>query len=158
MEAAPTVFGILADTVPVGFQVLFACVFLVLVLSLLVRRELANSSDVVPPEGLTARNMVEVIRLKIRCKRLGIEAVDVAGGELVLRVHEKSRIDPSHLVRMLAQPDTPFRVSPDHRIYLELRRKEDALAESLGLLELLSPQEGPGAASNDSPAEAGETR
>ena len=59
---------------------------------------------------------------------------------------------------MLAQPDTPFRVSPDHRIYLELRRKEDALAESLGLLELLSPQEAPGAASNDSPAEAGETR
>ena len=35
METAPTIFGILADSVPIGFQVLAACVFLVLALSLL---------------------------------------------------------------------------------------------------------------------------
>jgi len=61
VETAPTIFGILADRVPVGFQVLAVCVFLVLLLSLLVRRELARSDDVVPPEGFTARNLVEVM-------------------------------------------------------------------------------------------------
>ncbi len=91
-----------------------------------------------------ARNLMEVIRLKIRCRQLGIEAVDVANGELVLHVHERSRIDPTRLVSLLAQPDTPFRVTPDHCIFLALRRKEDALAESFGLLDLLSaPESGP---------------
>lgn len=61
MEAAPTIFGILSDSVPVGLQALAACIFLVLVLALIVRRELAKSPDVVPPGGFTLRNIVEIL-------------------------------------------------------------------------------------------------
>ena len=103
-----------------------------------IRDDLLDRYGALPGE---ARNLLEVIRLKIRCRSLGIEALDVAGGELVLRVHERSRIDPSTLVRLLNRPETPFRVTPDHKIFMSLRQPEDALAESFGLLDLLSPPE-----------------
>ena len=61
METAPTIFMPLAGTVPIGFQTLLVCIFLVLVISLLVRRELRANPDVVPPEGVTVRNLVEVL-------------------------------------------------------------------------------------------------
>ena len=61
METAPTIFMPLAGTVPIGVQTLFVCILLVLVISLLVRRELRANPDVVPPEGITARNVVEVL-------------------------------------------------------------------------------------------------
>ena len=86
-----------------------------------------------------AANLIEVIRLSIRCRALGIEAVDVAGGDLVLRVGQATRMDPAKLARLIQQPATGVRAAPDHRIRLKLRRAEDALAEAFGLLELLSP-------------------
>jgi transcription-repair coupling factor (superfamily II helicase) len=125
---------------------------------LAIRDDVLDRFGALPEE---ARNLIEVIRLKIRCRGLGIEAVDVANGELVLRVHEKSRIDPTHLVKLLGKPGTPFRVSPDHRIYMGLRRKEDALAESFGLLDLLTPPDAgpaPAGTRNDPPAEARQAR
>jgi len=84
-----------------------------------------------------AKNLVEVIRLKVHCRSLGIESVDTTGGELVLRLGERAAVDPKHLLKLLEQPNSPMRVTPDHRIYLRLRRAEDALAESFGLIELL---------------------
>ena len=116
-----------------------------------IRDELLDRYGSLPDE---ASNLIEVIRLKIRCRGMGIEAVDVADGELVLRVHNGSAIDPVRLAQLLSQPDTPFRVTPDHRIYLRLRRREDALAESFGLLDLLSPPE----KSADSAPNAAESR
>ncbi len=103
-----------------------------------IRDDLLDRFGALPTE---AQNLMEVIRLKIRCRQVGIEAVDVAGGALVLRVSEHARIDPKQLVRILHQPDTPVRVTPDHRIHLKLRKSEDALAEAFGLLELLAPGE-----------------
>ena len=99
-----------------------------------------------------AQNLVEVIRLKIRCRQVGIAAVDVTGGKLVMRVSEHSQIDPHTLVRLLQQPKTPLAVSPDHRIHLELRKTEDALAESFGLLELLAPTAEDSSASKEAAA------
>ena len=58
-----------------------------------------------------------------------------------MRERGTARIDPSRLVGLLGKPGTPFRVSPDQKIFLELRRPEDVLAESFGLLELLDPSE-----------------
>ena len=87
-----------------------------------------------PPE---ARNLCEVIRLKIQCKGLGVESVDTAGDELVMRLGERSSVDPKYLLKMLEQPGTPLRITPDQKIYLRLRRDEDALAEAFGLIELL---------------------
>ncbi len=101
-----------------------------------IRDDLLDRFGPIPPEGL---NLIDVIRLKIRCRGAGIEAVDVNAGELVFKVGEGTRIDPAVLARLLLQPDTPIRVTPDHRIFLKLRLVEDALAESFGLLELLVP-------------------
>jgi transcription-repair coupling factor (superfamily II helicase) len=103
-----------------------------------IRDDLLDRYGPLPDE---ARNLLEVIRLKIRCRRLGIEAIDVVGSELVLTVNQQSKIDPSHLVKLLAQPATGFRVTPEHKIFMPLRQREDALAESFGLLDLLSPPE-----------------
>ncbi len=61
MESAPTLFQIFERALPIAMQTLLACVFLVLGLALLVRRELARSDSLVPPEGPTLRNIVEVL-------------------------------------------------------------------------------------------------
>jgi transcription-repair coupling factor (superfamily II helicase) len=84
-----------------------------------------------------AKNLCEVIRLKIRCKGLGIESVDTVGDELVVRLGERAAVDPKHLLRLLGQPDSGLRITPDHKIWLRLRQPEDALAEAFGLAELL---------------------
>ena len=57
--------------------------------------------------------------------------------ELVMRLGERSSIDPEYLLKMLEQPGTPLRITPDQTIYLRLRRDEDSLAEAFGLIELL---------------------
>ncbi len=86
-------------------------------------------------------NLLEVIRLKIRCRRLGIEAIEVSGNELVMRVGDHSRIEPEHLLRLLNRPGSPIRVTPAQEIRITLRKGEDSLAESLGLLDLLAPEQ-----------------
>ncbi len=87
-----------------------------------------------------AKNLLEVIRLKIGCRRLGIESIETANGELVLHVTESTKIRPDILVGLLNKPGTPLRVTPDHRIFLTLRTLEDALPEAHGLLDLLGPE------------------
>ncbi|MFT5440987.1 MAG: transcription-repair coupling factor (superfamily II helicase) [Myxococcota bacterium] len=69
------------------------------------------------PLPLQAENLFEVIRLKIMARSLGIAAVDVARGEIVLQVAERSQIDPERLVHLLGQPALGLRVAPDHKIY-----------------------------------------
>ena len=103
-----------------------------------IRDDLLDRFGPLPSE---AQNLLEVIRLKIRCRRVGIESIEATQAKLILRVSEHTRIDPKQLVKILHQPGTPIRVTPDHRIHLKLRKPEDALAESFGLLELLAPDE-----------------
>ena len=62
-------------------------------------------------------------------------------GELIFRVARQTRIDPHRLARMLERPGCPLRVTPDHQILSPLRKREDALAESFGLLDLLGPEQ-----------------
>jgi transcription-repair coupling factor (superfamily II helicase) len=101
-----------------------------------IRGDLLDRFGPLPAE---AQTLLEVIRLKIRCRELGIAAVELSGNDLALRVAERSSLDPRRLLPLLGKPATPFRVTSDHRILLRLRAREDALAESFGLLELLSP-------------------
>ena len=58
----------------------------------------------------------------------------------MLRVSDQPRIEPGRLMRLIDQPGSSYRVSPDHRIHLKLRRSEDAIPEAFGLLELLAPE------------------
>jgi len=90
-----------------------------------------------------AQNLLEVIRLKIRCRELGVLSVEVKNGELQLRLAERAPVDPSRLVRVIGRPGTPIRAYPDRRIGVRLRQVGDALAESFGLLDLLRPDPNP---------------
>jgi transcription-repair coupling factor (superfamily II helicase) len=79
-----------------------------------IRDEVLDRYGALPPQ---ANNLFEVIRLKIMARKLGIAAVDIARGEIVFQVAEKTQIDPERLVHLLSQPALGLRVSPDHKIY-----------------------------------------
>ena len=89
-----------------------------------------------------AQNLLEVIRLKIRCRKLGVLSGEVKNGELQMRIAERAPVDPSRLVRVIGRPGTQIRAYPDRRPGLRLRQTGDALAESFGLLDLLRPGDG----------------
>src|SRR5262249_52540099 len=92
------------------------------------------------PLPVEAQNLLEVIRLKIPCKELGVVSVEVKNGELRFQIAERTRVDPSRIVRLIGQPGTQLRAYPDRRLGLRLRSPGDALAESLALVDLLAPE------------------
>ena len=63
-----------------------------------------------------AHHLLEVIRLKIQARALGVAVVDVANGEIVLTAAENSRVDPQRLMRLLTQAGGGIRVTPGHKI------------------------------------------
>jgi transcription-repair coupling factor (superfamily II helicase) len=79
-----------------------------------IRDELLDRYGSIPAE---AENLFEVIRLKIRARRLGIAAVEVSRGEIVLTAAEQSKVDPKRLLNLLQQAGSGMRVAPDHKIY-----------------------------------------
>ena len=79
-----------------------------------IRDEILDRYGSMPPEG---ENLLQVIRLKIIARRIGIAAISLARGELILRVGEPTQIDPQRLVQMLTRAGSGLRVSPDQRIY-----------------------------------------
>ena len=78
-----------------------------------IRDELMDRYGRLPSE---AENLVEVIRLKIAARRLGIVRIEISRGELVLQVAPKSQIDPDRLVRLLSQARSGIRVTPEQRL------------------------------------------
>ncbi len=66
---------------------------------------------------LEAENLLEVIRLKIMARELGVLAVSAGRGEIVLTVSESANIDPQRLVQLLTKAGANVRVTPDHRIH-----------------------------------------
>ncbi len=79
----------------------------------LIRDELLDRFGRMPAE---AENLLEVIRLKILARRLGILRIETQRGELVLQVATQSRIDPDRLVQLLTQARAGIRVTPDQRL------------------------------------------
>ena len=61
----------------------------------LIRDELLDRFGRLPSE---AENLLEVIRLKIAARRLGIVRIETLRGEIVLQFAPKSQIDPDRLV------------------------------------------------------------
>ncbi len=100
-----------------------------------IRADLLDRYGALPPE---AENLMGVIRLKIRCRRLGIVSIESKGGELQVRVTERPRLDAGVLARLLRRPGTPLRATPDRRLFLRVRQAEDTLVEAQQLLELLT--------------------
>ena len=79
----------------------------------LIRDELLDRFGRLPAE---AENLIEVIRLKIAARRLGIVRIETARGEIVLQVASKSQIDPDRLVQLLSHARGGLRVTPEQRL------------------------------------------
>ena len=79
----------------------------------LIRDELLDRFGRLPVE---AENLIEVIRLKILARRLGILRIETLRGELVMQVAPQSRIDPDRLVGLLSHARAGLRVTPDQKL------------------------------------------
>jgi transcription-repair coupling factor (superfamily II helicase) len=79
-----------------------------------IRDEILDRYGALPREG---ESLVEVIRLKSLARRLGVVAIDLNRGEIVLSVGAGARIDPQRLVNLLTGGGSELRVSPDHKIF-----------------------------------------
>jgi transcription-repair coupling factor (superfamily II helicase) len=79
-----------------------------------IRDEILDRYGVMPAEG---ENLLQVIRLKLRARKLGISELRLHKGEFMLQVAESSQIDPQRLVQILTHADSKMRVTPDHRIF-----------------------------------------
>jgi transcription-repair coupling factor (superfamily II helicase) len=79
-----------------------------------IRDELLDRMGPLPAEAL---NLLDVIRLKIRARRLGVLAIDAGRGEIVLTAGDRSAVDPRRLVNLLTQADGGLRVTPGHKIH-----------------------------------------
>ncbi|MBW2426205.1 MAG: transcription-repair coupling factor [Deltaproteobacteria bacterium] len=79
----------------------------------LIRDELLDRFGRLPRE---AENLIEVIRLKIGARRLGIARIEMLRGELVLQVAARSQIDPNRLVQLLSHARAGLRITPEQKI------------------------------------------
>ncbi len=79
-----------------------------------IRNELLDRFGAMPVE---AENLIAVIRIKIRARRLGIAAIDQQKGELVVTAAAQTKIDPSRLLNLLTQAGGGMRVAPGQRLY-----------------------------------------
>jgi transcription-repair coupling factor (superfamily II helicase) len=68
------------------------------------------------PLPLETENLLDVIRVKIAARHLGVAAVDVVKGDLVLTAAETSRVDPTTLLDLITRTGSAVRVTPDRKI------------------------------------------
>jgi len=78
-----------------------------------IRDEILDRYGLLPPE---AENLLDVIRVKIAARRLGVVAVEVVKDELVLTAAETSRVDPKTLLDLITRSGSAVRITPDRRI------------------------------------------
>jgi len=79
-----------------------------------IRDELLDRFGVMPAE---AENLIEVIRIKIQARALGVAAIDQLKGEIVLTAAEKTHVDPRRLLNLLTQARGQLRVTPGQKIH-----------------------------------------
>ncbi len=103
------------------------------------RDELLDRFGPLPPEAV---NLVDVIRLKIEARDLGVIGVEVTRDEIVLTSAPTSRVDPATLVALVTGPGGEIRVDPDQRICTRLDGAEPAqlFARAHWLLDQLRPR------------------
>jgi transcription-repair coupling factor (superfamily II helicase) len=79
-----------------------------------IQDELLDRFGTLPSE---AKNLLDVIRVKIRARRLGVVSIDAGRGEIVIKAGDKTQIDPRRLVNLLTQAKGGLRVTPGHKIH-----------------------------------------
>jgi transcription-repair coupling factor (superfamily II helicase) len=77
------------------------------------RDELLDRFGPLPTES---ENLVDVIRLKIAARDLGIVKLELVGEEIVVTAAPTSRVDPALLVELVTGPRGEIRVMPDQRV------------------------------------------
>jgi transcription-repair coupling factor (superfamily II helicase) len=82
-----------------------------------IRDELLDRYGPLPPE---AENLLEVIRVKLLARALGLPGVDFAAGKLVVRTAPGSRLDPARLVDLLNDRSAGVSLGADQRIQVAL--------------------------------------
>jgi transcription-repair coupling factor (superfamily II helicase) len=82
-----------------------------------IRDELLDRYGPLPPE---AENLLEVIRVKLLARELGLPGVDFAAGKLVVRTAPGSRVDPARLVDLLNDRSAGVSLGRDQRIEVTL--------------------------------------
>ena len=87
------------------------------------RDELLDRFGPLPAE---AENLLDVIRLKIAARDLGVVTVEIERGELVLTSAPTSRVDPARLVALVTGPKGEVRVRPDQRVCTRIDDLEPA--------------------------------
>jgi transcription-repair coupling factor (superfamily II helicase) len=78
-----------------------------------IRDEILDRYGPLPPE---TENLLDVIRVKIAARRLGVIAVDLVKDEIVLTAAETSRVDPKILLDLVTRTGSAVRVTPDRKI------------------------------------------
>jgi transcription-repair coupling factor (superfamily II helicase) len=79
-----------------------------------IRDELLDRFGVMPD---VAENLIEVIRIKILARRIGVSAIDQQKGEIVLTAGTATRVDPKRLLNLLTQAKGQLRVTPGQKIH-----------------------------------------
>ncbi|MBW2713375.1 MAG: transcription-repair coupling factor, partial [Deltaproteobacteria bacterium] len=78
-----------------------------------IRDEILDCYGPMPQEAL---DLLEVIRIKLRARKLGIASISVERDHLVLKAAKNSNIDPQRLLNLMGQPKAGVRVAPDQKI------------------------------------------
>jgi transcription-repair coupling factor (superfamily II helicase) len=78
-----------------------------------IRDEILDRYGALP---LEAESLLQVIRLKIQARRLGVACIDLANGEFVLTAAPQTKVDPERLLRLMTQAGSGMRVTPGHQI------------------------------------------
>ncbi|MFP6639553.1 MAG: transcription-repair coupling factor [Myxococcota bacterium] len=82
----------------------------------LIRDEMLDRYGPLPREG---EHLLQVIRLKVLARRIGIESISLKRGDFVLQVTRSSQVDLGRLVALTSGVETRLRVTPDHKIFAQ---------------------------------------
>jgi len=96
------------------------------------REELRDRFGPLPEE---ADALLEKVLLKVQCKSLGIERLDVGPKGIVLAFSEKTSVKPEQIADLIQQDPQRFRLRPDH--VLEVRVSPDRSTDPLELTKNL---------------------
>jgi len=98
-----------------------------------------------PPAAVL--NLLEYVRLKLACQRLGVASIDRRRNQVTVRFTPETSVDPEKLARFVAGA-TGAQFSPAGVLKFSLPRAEEALEWLKGLLEELAGEEKPVPASS----------